>query len=232
MARGFEPSFVLSVSTFGAWSKIADGERELFLSSQWKAVKAEGDKLKNLARDTVRKAKIRRGARLATSWRGQILPAKPPPWGNRPAYLLGTNAPIPLELLETGVTITAKGAALMIPIGEAARFKQPAFTERSGRLARVIAAMKQKYGELSFHTLRNGTRALGAWVEGARGRRFVALFVLRKSVTIPKRLDTTAEVARAAQGFEDRVARRTMDAFAAGHDDVVAKAVAAAGRAA
>jgi hypothetical protein len=220
--------FKLGVSMLGSWSKIADGERGLYLESQWRALKEEGDLIKEAARDTVRKAPIRGARRMATSWRGDIFPKRPPPFSNRPAYILGTNASMPLDHLETGITITAKGAGLMIPIGEAAKFKQPAFTEQSGRLARVIAAMTAKYGKLSWFKARDGRLYYGAFKTTRSGgqQRFVPLFIVRKSVTIPKKLDTRATIARMGQGFEKRVADKTMARFAAGHDAVVAKATA------
>lgn len=218
--------FKLGVETLGSWAAIADGESDLFLESQWKALKAEGDILKGVARQSVRKAKIRGAARMATSWRGNIFPKKAQTRARNPAYILGTNAGMPLDHLETGITITAKGGALMIPIFEAAKWKQPNFVEQSGRLARVVAAMTQKYGKLSWHKLRNGTPALGAWVRNRAGRdQFKPLFILRRSVTIPKKLDTRADIARAAQGFEQRVGARTMELFTAGHDAVVERAM-------
>ncbi|HRO03722.1 MAG TPA: DUF6441 family protein [Terricaulis sp.] len=224
-----EHAFVLDVKTFGAWAKIADGERDLFLASQWNALKEEGDKIKEVARDNVRKAPIRGARRMATSWRGVIFPKKAPPYSSKPGYVLGTNAEMPLFHLEDGITITARGAGLMIPIGEAAKFKQPPFTERSGRLARVIAAMQAKYGKLSWFKARNGQLYYGAFKTTRSGgqQRFVPLFMVRKSVTIPKKLDTRAAIARASQGFEQRVAERTMQRFSAGHDAVVERATAA-----
>lgn len=215
--------FKLGVSTMGSWAKIADGERKLFLEAQWKALKAEGDKLKEVARDSVRNAKIRGARRMATSWRGEIFPKKPPPFANRPAYVLGTNAAMPLDHLETGAVMTARGFGLMVPIGEAARFKQPPFTEQAGRLARTIAAMRDKYGKLSW-LRRRGQVFYGAWTRNRAGKdRFVALFVVVKSVTIPKKLDTRAAIARAAQGVEGRIAERTMQLFIPAREAMVAR---------
>jgi hypothetical protein len=217
--------FSLKVETFGAWAKIAEAERALFAQSQWKALKEEGDKLKNVGRDAVRKAKIRGAARLATAVRGNIFPKDARALARKPAYLIGTNASMPLDHLETGITINAKGGGLVIPIFEAAKFKQPHFATQAGRLARVIAAMRAKYGELRWHTLRDKTPALGAWVQGRAGKmKFKPLFILRKSVTIPKKHDMSNEIARAAQGFEQRVAERTMELFMAGHDAAVQRA--------
>lgn len=217
--------FKLQVRMLGSLAKIADAERALFLESQWRATKEEGDRIKEAARNSVRAAPIKGARRMATSWRGDIFPHKPPPYSNRPAYILGTNASMPLDHLESGITITAKGSGLMIPIGEAARFKQPAFTEQAGRLARVIAAMRQKYGKLVWHRVR-GQRFLGAWTRNRAGRdRFVALFVVRQSVTIPKKLDTRAVIARAAQGAPERVASKTMELFAREHDARVERAI-------
>lgn len=215
--------FKLGVSTMGAWARIADGERKLFLEAQWKALKGEGDKIKEVARDSVRQAKIRGARRMATSWRGDIFPKKPPPFANRPAYVLGTNASMPLDHLESGITISGKGVGLMVPIGEAARFKQPAFTEQAGRLARTIAAMRSKYGKLSW-LRRRGHLFYGAWTRNRAGKdRFVALFVVVKSVTIPKKLDTRAAILRAARGVETRVAERTMQLFIPAREAMVAR---------
>lgn len=223
--------FKLGVETFGSWARIADGERALFLRSQHTALKREGDKLKDVARQDVRASRIRGAARLATSWRGAIFPKDARAMAGRPAYVLGTSAEIPLFLLETGGTIAAKGGALMIPIFEASKFKQPNFATREGRLARTIAAMRAKYGELHWHKLRDGTPAYGAWVQTRAGRtRFRPLFILRKSVTMPKKLDTSNRIARAGQGFEQRVAEETMRLFTAGHDAVVASATGGRGR--
>ncbi|HYD87115.1 MAG TPA: hypothetical protein VEA80_06560 [Vitreimonas sp.] len=223
--------FRLGVETFGAWAKIADGERRLFAESQHKALKEEGDKLKNVGRDAVRKAKIRGAARLATAVRGNIFPKDARAMARKPAYLIGTNASMPLDHLETGITIHAKGGGLMIPIFEAAKFKQPHFATQAGRLSRVIAAMRQKYGELHWHTLRDGTPAYGAWSASRAGKmRFKPLFILRKSVTIPKKHDMSNAIARAAEGFEARVAERTMQLFLAGRDQVVARASGGAAR--
>lgn len=224
--------FKLTVETAGGWRAQAEGERVLFTSSLHKAVKTEGDVIKLAGRDEIRKMKVRGAARMATSVRGTIFPKLPQAGARKPAYLIGTNASMPLDHLGTGITINAKGGGgLMIPIFEAAKFKQPSFATQEGRLARVIAAMKAKYGELAWHTLRDGTPAYGAWVEGRAGKkRFKPLFILRKSVTIPKKHDLNNVIARAAAGFDDRVAQRTMDLFAAGHDAVVARAQRSAGR--
>ncbi|HRE44770.1 MAG TPA: DUF6441 family protein [Terricaulis sp.] len=216
--------FKLQANMLGSLAKIADAERDLFLECQWRATKEEGDKIKEAARNSVRAAPIKGARRMATSWRGDIFPHKPPPYSNRPAYILGTNAAMPLDHLETGITITAKGDGLLIPIQEAARFKQPAFTEQSGRLARVIQAMTQKYGKLSWFNTRKG-RFLGAWTRNRAGKdRFVALFMVRKSVTIPKKLDTRAVIARAGQGAPERIAAKTMERFAREHDARVERA--------
>lgn len=223
--------FKFTLETAGSWRAIANGERELYLRSQYQALKEEGDVVKGVARQSVRKGKFRGAARMATSWRGAIFPANRNVLAARPAYVLGTNAAMPLDHLESGITINAKGGALMIPIGEAARFKQPNFVEQSGRLARTIAAMKAKYGELSWRKMRDGTLALGAWSPNRAGvNKFKALFILRRSVTIPKKLDTKNEIAAAARGIEQRVADRTMQLFAAGHDAVVQRAMRSAGR--
>lgn len=217
--------FSLRADTFGAWGKIADAERDLFLVSQHKALKEEGDKLKLVGRDAVRKAKIRGAARLATAVRGTIFPKLPQARARKPAYLIGTNADIPLKNLETGAVITAKGEGLMVPIGEAAKFKQPNFATQAGRLARVIAAMKQKYGDLKWQKLRDGRLALGAWVAGRTFKqRFKPLFIIVKSVTIPKKHNMSEAIAAAAQGFDQRVAARTMDLFLAGRDAAVTRA--------
>lgn len=225
-AFGDGSGFKLSMSMLGSWSKVADAERALFLESQWRAVKEDGDMIKEAARDTVRKAPIRGARRMATSWRGDIFPKKTPPYGSKPAYVLGTNASMPLDHLESGIVITAKGVGLMIPIGEAAKFKQPAFTEQAGRLARVIAAMRAKYGDLSWSEKR-GHLFYGAWTRNRAGKdRFIALFIVRRSVTIPKKLDTRATIARLGQGAPQRVAEKTMQRFVAGHDAAVARAVA------
>lgn len=222
-----EHAFVLDVKTLGSWAKIAEAERDLFLASQYTALKEEGEKLKEVARNSVRQAPVRGARRMATSWRGVIFPRKAPPYSNKPGYVLGTNAEMPLFHLEDGVVITARGRGLMIPIGEAAKFKQPAFTEQSGRLARVIAAMRQKYGKLSWHE-RRGELFYGAWTQNRAGKdRFIALFIVRTRVTIPKKLNTRAEIAAAARGFEQRVAEKTMSRFSAQHDAAVARAVAA-----
>lgn len=216
--------FVVKTPRIGYWRAAADAERGLFLKCQWEALRFEGDRLKNLARDSVRKAPIRRASRLATSWRGVILPKKPPPYGNRPSYLLGTNAAMPLDHLETGITITAKGKGLMVPVGEAARFRQPAFTERAGRLYRTIQAMEAKYGKLSWHRLRDGTLGYGAWTTTRGGKaRFRLLFVVRKRVTIPKKLSTRAEIAQGSKGIEQRIADRTMRAFLSEREAMLAE---------
>ena len=215
-----------TVRTLGSWSKVADAQRALFLRCQYEALKEDGDMIKEAARDTVRKAPIRGARRMATSWRGVMFPKKAPPYASRPAYVLGTNAQMPLDHLETGIVITAKGAGLMIPIGEAAKFKQPAFPEQAGRLARVIQAMTQKYGKLSWAKKR-GHLFYGAWTRNRAGKdRFVALFIVRKSVTIPKKLDTRATIARLAQGAPQRVAEKAATRFAAGHDAAIERAVA------
>ncbi len=229
MARGphftGEVQFTFRAETLGSWAKVADAQMALFLESQWRATKEDGDMIKEAARDTVRKAPIKGARRMATSWRGQIYPTKPPPYSRRPAYVLGTNAQMPLDHLESGIVITAKGAGLMIPIGEAAKFKQPAFTEQAGRLARVIAAMTAKYGKLSWAEKR-GQLYYGAWTRNRAGKdRFIALFIVRRSVTIPKKLDTRATIARLAQGAPQRVADKTMQRFSAGHDAAVTRAV-------
>lgn len=221
-----EIQFTFRAETLGSWARIADAQRALFLRCQYEALKEDGDVIKEAARDTVRKAPIRGARRMATSWRGAMFPKKAPPYASRPAYVLGTNAQMPLDHLETGIVITAKGAGLMIPIGEAAKFKQPAFTEQAGRLARVIQAMTQKYGKLSWAE-RRGQLFYGAWTRNRAGKdRFVALFIVRKSVTIPKKLDTRATIARLSQGAPQRIADKAMQRFAVGHDAAVARAVA------
>lgn len=216
----------------GAMARVADAEKALFRRSQWRALKEEGDKIKNVGRAAIRKAKIRGASRLATAIRGTIFPKDQRAMARAPAYVIGNSAEIPLVNLETGAVISAKGGALMIPIGEAARFKQPNFQEQSGRLARTIAAMRAKYGKLSWHKLRDGTLAYGAWAatRSAGQLRFKALFLLRKSVTIPKKHDAEAQMKRAAQGFEQRVADATMRLFMAEHDQVVQRASGGLGR--
>jgi len=222
--------FKLGVHMLGHHRAIADGQRDLYLRAQWRALKEDGDRIKEAARDTVRNAPIRGARRMATSWRGDIFPKKPPPYANRPAYILGTNAAMPLDHLETGVTIHARGrTGLLIPVGEAAKFKQPPFTEQAGRLARTIAAMNAKYGKLSWHKLRDGALGLGAWANTRSGaQRFKLLFVVRRSVTIPKKLDTRAVIARMGAGAPQRIADRTMAIFAAEHDAMVARVTRAA----
>jgi hypothetical protein len=224
----------LEVTTppLGAMAKVADAESKLFRRCQWRAVKAEGDKIKTVGRNAVRKAKIRGASRLATAIRGTIFPKDQNALARSPAYVIGSNAEIPLANLETGAVIAAKGKALMIPIGEAARFKQPNFAEQAGRLARTIAAMRAKYGKLSWRKLRGGTLAYGAWAptRSAGQLRFKALFILRKSVTIPKKHDAEAQMARAGRGFDQRVAEATMRMFAAEHDAVVTRAAGSLAR--
>lgn len=215
----------------GAMAATADAERALFLESLWGATREEGDRIKDIARDSVRGAPIRGARRMATSWRGTIFPKKPPPYANAPSYVLGTNASMPLDHLETGITITAKGGALLVPIGEAARWKQPAFTEQSGRLSRVLAAMRAKYGKLSWFRARDRNVYLGAFKTTRSGgqQRFTPLFMLRTSVTIKPKLDTRAKIATASQGFANRVANGTMIRFMRDHDARVARAVAKVG---
>jgi hypothetical protein len=205
--------------------RVAEAEKDLFRRSQYKALKSQGDLIKNAGRDAVRKAKIRGASRLATAIRGDVFPRGKNIYPKSPAYVIGTNAEIPLANLETGATISAKGGGLMIPIGEAAKFKQPNFTERAGRLSRTIAAMEAKYGKLSWHKLRDGTLAMGAWAKTRSGgqMRFKALFIVRKSVTIPKKHDATAQMQRAAQGWDTRVAEETMRLFMAEHPQVVGR---------
>ncbi len=210
----------------GAYAKVAEAEKALYRRCQHRALKAEGDKIKEAGRNSIRAAKIRGARRLATAIRGTVFPKDERILARAPAYVIGSNAEIPLANLETGATVTAKGGALMIPIGEAARFKQPNFTEQAGRLARTLAAMRAKYGKLSWHKLRDGTLAYGAWAptRSAGQMRFKALFILRKSVTIPKKHDATNEMKRAARGFEERVAADTMRRFIAEHAATVQRA--------
>lgn len=217
---------LFEIKTIGNWRALADGDAQGFADAQWQALRDEGDKLKNVARQSVRKAKIRGAARMATSWRGKIFPEKPGSRARAPAYVLGTNAAMPLDHLESGITITAKGSALVIPIGPAARFKQPNFVKQSGRLERVMRAMEQQHGKLVLHKLRDGTMALGVWKPGAKRQRFLALFILKKTITIPKKLDTRAEIVRAAEGWEQRVGAETMRLYLAGREQRLQRAQA------
>lgn len=231
MARGpsltGDAKFVLRAETppLGFFARTAEAESLLFRQSMMKAVKSEGDKIKNIGRDAIRKAPIRRASRLATSIRGEVFPRGRNIFPRSPAYVIGTNAQIPLDNLESGAVITAKGNALMFPIGEAAKWKQPNFTEQSGRLARVIAAMTAKYGKLSWHKARNGELYYGAWRKTRSGgqMRFTPLFKLSKSVTIPKKHDAYAQMERAGRGFDKRVADEAMRLFLADYDQVVGR---------
>lgn len=216
----------LKTPPLGSYARVADAEKALFRRCQYKALKAEGDRIKNIGRDVIRKAKIRGASRLATAIRGNMFPKDERVLARAPAYLIGTNAEIPLVNLETGAVITAKGEALMFPIKEAARFKQPNFVAQSGRLARTIAAMQAKYGKLSWHKARDGQLYYGAWVStrSAGQMRFRPLFILRKSVTIPKKHDAFAQMERAGRNMEQRVADETMRLFLEQHDQVVTRA--------
>jgi len=225
---------LLNVTTppLGSMIRVAEAEKALYRRCQWRALKSEGDKIKDAGRGAVRKARIRGASRLATAIRGTIFPKDQRAMARTPAYVIGNSAEIPLVNLETGAVITTKGLGLMIPIGEAAKFKQPNFAEQSGRLARTIAAMRQKYGKLSWSKLRDGTLAYGAWINtrSAGQLRFRALFVVRKSATIPKKHDASAQMQRASQGFEQRVGVETMRLFAIEHEAVVARATGGPGR--
>lgn len=216
----------------GSMMRVAEAEKALFRRCQYRALKSEGDKIKNVGRAAVRKARIRGASRLATAIRGDIFPRGKNIYPRAPAYVIGNAAEIPLDNLESGAVITATGGALMIPIGEAARYKQPNFVERAGRLARTIAAMRAKYGKLSWHKARDGKLYYGAWTatRSAGQMRFKPLFVLRRSVSIPKKHDAFAQMQRAAQGFDVRVGEETMRLFAAEYDQTVARASGGLGR--
>jgi hypothetical protein len=213
--------FRLKVETLGSWRAIADGQRDLFFVSQFFALKTEGDALKKIGRAAIAGAPIRGAKRLSTSLRGAIFPKDVKKHPHAPAYVLGTNAEIPLIMLDTGGVIHANGRAyLLFPVGVAADFKQPNFEPRAGRLARAIAAMRARFGELFWRTGTNGLPQLCANAEG----RVVVLFVAKPSVTIPKKTDWRARIAQAAAGFETRVAERTAEKFAAGAEAVTTRA--------
>lgn len=210
--------FRLKVETLGSWQKIADGQRDLFYRAQYYALKTEGDAAKKIGRQAVSSASIRGAKRLSTSIRGAIFPKDVKKNPKAPAYVIGTNAEIPLMLLDTGGVIHAAGKPyLLVPVGEAAEFKQPNFQPRAGRLSRAIAAMRERYGELFWMTGRNGLPQLCA-----RGTddRVIVLFVAQIAVTVPKKTDWRAQVARSLQGADDRIAERAAHTFEAGLDAI------------
>lgn len=214
----------LGVETFGNWSAIANAERDLFSESQFKALKGEGEAVKIAGRNVIKAAKLRGASKLAGALRGTIFPKNAKVHPQRPAYVLGTSAQKLFELFDTGATIRARSHALLVPIGEAAKVKHPAFAEPSGRASRAYQAMTAKYGKLVQHRLKDGALALGAFVTAGRGKqKFLPLFLLLKQVVIPKKTNVLAEIARASQGLEQRVGERAITEFEQGHDAVVAK---------
>lgn len=202
-----------AIDELGTLLESSEWARRLFAESNWRALAKYGSDLKEDVRANVRKSKIARAGRLAGSWRGRMFPANAKAHADRPAFVIGTNAPHIVETFEEGPVIKSKGGGLLIPIGPARRIKL-AIGEPRSALKRKALAMYGAQRLVSRRLKRTRQLALGVYTgaEGG-GRKFIPLFVIVRQVQAPKLLKGYAIIEEGAKALPARASALTFREF-------------------
>lgn len=201
----------VDLKALGSLQADAEKARVDFVQAVWTATQQTGFDLLEAQRADVIASRIRRAPAMAKTWRQVMRPATARDSGDlRIAAIVFNRSPVFARYLARSGPISARGGALLIPIGKAARIRLPI-----GRSRReLLAFARRQFGEIVLGRLRNGTPALGAVTRTPRGKaKFEPLFLLRKSVTARARLKPVTIYRAFLRTAPDRWFQRVLASF-------------------
>ncbi len=213
-------TFRLAGDEAGFWAANAEADRRGFAEAAWKALKARGDTgLKGEIRSDIENSGIANARRVAKAVRGDMFPRSARAHASKPAYQVKVKGDYLAGILQTGGTVTARGKLLLVPLAAARKYMKPGVSHRTLK-ALIEARIGQK---LIARPGREGRVLLGAVIGKGKRAAFVAFFVLKKSVTVPKKFDSDAVFKRFSRGMDGGLGEEIVALFLAERDKRVSK---------